>query len=328
MNKTTSFVCDDQAKIKYVFNDDLGIVLGMSNPSIFMILDPSSLIGFSLFLQSIKRENYTINWTLKIKKGTKTQSVFFSGFYWMRQFLLQISSEPVAGFFIIEDAAQNREEYAAGLESGGGSPEEKLSQISQLNRELIRIQRELTKKNRQLELMNERLGELATTDSLTGIYNRRAILERAKTELERAHREGRFFSLAILDLDNFKQINDIFGHQKGDEALTLFAQCLEKCTRKYDAVGRLGGDEFLIFFSLDHKSQFVQILERIQLCVREITLDSSKQNRQNLTASIGGVFVSQENGTKYNIEEIIRQADKTLYAAKNHPYKDIIVNDL
>ncbi len=91
-----------------------------------------------------------------------------------------------------------------------------------------------------------RLQVLASTDDLTGAMNRRALSARASEEVERARRYGRPLSLMVLDLDNFKQINDTLGHSAGDEALRRFAQTVTDALRSHDLFGRTGGDEFMI----------------------------------------------------------------------------------
>jgi diguanylate cyclase (GGDEF)-like protein len=113
-------------------------------------------------------------------------------------------------------------------------------------------------------------------------------------ELERAQREGRIFNLAIMDLDDFKNINNTYGHQTGDIALKRFTQCLGQSTRNYESAGRLGSDEFLIYFSLDDDRHFIDILKRLMDCANTLTIEFDRENSIHLKTSIGGVYLDRE----------------------------------
>jgi diguanylate cyclase (GGDEF)-like protein len=182
----------------------------------------------------------------------------------------------------------------------------------------VEIQRELTKKNLNLELLNKRLEELATTDPLTGIFNRRAVLERVRLEFNRALRENESCGMAILDLDDFKRINDQFGHLMGDEALRITSKCLKDSTREYDVAGRFGGDEFLVFFSVKSLQEFEKILNRLLAEINNHTMDISGELTVRIKASIGGVFIDPGNITgELGINMLMKKADDALYNAKD-----------
>jgi diguanylate cyclase (GGDEF)-like protein len=108
---------------------------------------------------------------------------------------------------------------------------------------------EVTKKYDELleekERIFEKTYEMSITDSLTGLYNRNYVLERLNQELARNLREKNSFSVIIFDLDNFKKINDKYGHLKGDEVLKKVSNIIKNSFREYDIIGRMGGDEFL-----------------------------------------------------------------------------------
>jgi diguanylate cyclase (GGDEF)-like protein len=206
---------------------------------------------------------------------------------------------------------------------------EDLNEISRLNNELIEIQRELTKKNLDLELLNRRLEQLATTDPLTGIFNRRAVFERVRLEISRALREKRPCGLAILDLDEFKKINDQFGHLMGDDALKMTSMSLSQSTREYDVAGRIGGDEFLVFFSVESKAQFKQILTRLLAEINKNTLDVSGELIIKIRISIGGVFVgSVTERREIGINSLIKKADDALYTAKDRGGNIVVIQEI
>jgi diguanylate cyclase (GGDEF)-like protein len=206
---------------------------------------------------------------------------------------------------------------------------EDLNEISRLNNELIEIQRELTKKNLDLELLNRRLEQLATTDPLTGIFNRRAVFERVRLEISRALREKRPCGLAILDLDEFKKINDQFGHLMGDDALKMTSMSLSQSTREYDVAGRIGGDEFLVFFSVESKAQFKQILTRLLAEINKNTLDVSGELIIKIRISIGGVFVGPVTERReIGINSLIKKADDALYTAKDRGGNIVVIQEI
>ncbi|HLS28506.1 MAG TPA: diguanylate cyclase, partial [Opitutales bacterium] len=110
----------------------------------------------------------------------------------------------------------------------------------------IRVGERTLKLQDQLNAAHREMRELAMRDMLTGIYNRRAVQERLDEELARFQRTGAGLNIALVDLDNFKRVNDTWGHQAGDLVLSEFAKAVRKAMRVSDVVGRWGGDEFLL----------------------------------------------------------------------------------
>jgi len=326
MNPLSGVICDKNSRIEYVITDEHELFSALEVKSLFDLVDEGSEEKLSSFLQTLKDEKSSLNWEINLHKKRQIKTMFFSGLFWMNKYFITISSEKSTMFFYPFNHQTYDAEDLFGVGDEGDLSTEKLNEISRLNNELVDIQRELTKKNRQLEDLNERLEKLATTDPLTGIFNRRAILSRAETELERAARGGRFFSLAILDLDDFKQINDSYGHQLGDEALKRLAECLKETTRNYDSAGRFGGDEFLVFFGLTDSEQFVAVLERLLKQINETTISVNETSTFHLMASIGGVIVKPGDASEMDIETLIGYADKMLYQAKNNEETAIVVS--
>jgi diguanylate cyclase (GGDEF)-like protein len=152
--------------------------------------------------------------------------------------------------------------------------------------------------------------KLARIDSLTGILNRRAILEALDTEVERARRYGSTLTCLMLDLDHFKTFNDNYGHQFGDKVLHRIAQVISEACRTNDHLGRYGGEEFLIILPetrIDGASKFA---ERLRSLVAEIQLDG---NKERITASIG---VAEWYDGDDSASRLISQADRALLEAK------------
>ena len=176
----------------------------------------------------------------------------------------------------------------------------------------------LLRRQKRLErLVDERTSELqkmASTDSLTGLPNRRAIVERVEREFQRARKQGLGLCLAIVDLDHFKRINDTFGHQAGDDVLREAAARLSSAIRMVDAVGRYGGEEFLVVFesmprSIEHER--CELL-RQALCAEPVRL---KESLLTVTCSIGVACSRPQHDT---ITELLARADEALYVAKKN----------
>jgi len=152
-----------------------------------------------------------------------------------------------------------------------------------------------------------KIAEIASIDPLTKLYNRQYLFIKLKEELNRYTRYQTTFSILMIDLDNFKAINDSFGHQKGDEILSKFGNILEISKRELDICARYGGEEFIIILPHTDKNESYKIAERLRLIIIE------KFQSENLTVSIG---VSNCPECGKTIESIIKKADDSLYNSK------------
>src|SRR5581483_2472696 len=138
-----------------------------------------------------------------------------------------------------------------------------ISQLRKIEAELRTKMKELRAANSKIEEANRKLSEMAVTDGLTKIANRRALMDRLAICLEQAER-GQRFTLAMIDVDHFKKFNDEFGHQAGDEILIAVAQTLKSSVRKLDFVARYGGEEFCVLFVNASLRSAVKMAERIR----------------------------------------------------------------
>jgi two-component system cell cycle response regulator len=167
--------------------------------------------------------------------------------------------------------------------------------------------------HREIEAKNKLLEEMAHTDSLTGLPNRRAIEEWAARQLRGAARHGFAMWVAHADLDNFKSINDSYGHDAGDRVLQKFGEVLRESTRASDISGRMGGDEFLLVMThLDEKSMRLTV-ERLRKQFAELKF-SFGGDVVSVTASFG-IAGFQGKGPP-DFGKMVRQADKALYTGK------------
>lgn len=151
--------------------------------------------------------------------------------------------------------------------------------------------------------------DLARTDPLTGVANTRSFHELAAAELERARRYGRPFTIACLDLDHFKQINDELGHGAGDLLLRDVGHALRSRLRRVDIVARMGGDEFTLLLPETPAGSAVIALEHVRSALAALT----SGNASGVTASIGSVTFSSAPAT---VGEMLRLADTAMYRAK------------
>jgi diguanylate cyclase (GGDEF)-like protein len=162
-------------------------------------------------------------------------------------------------------------------------------------------------------LAYQELDELASKDSLTGIYNRRMFMELTERELTRLKRYNKSFTLLVIDLDEFKRINDTFGHLEGDTVLVKFAEIVNTQIRNSDLFGRVGGEEFYVLLVETQLAQGMEIAERIHRRCREARIPARSGKEIRFSISTG---LTEVQKTDLNLDQIIRRADTALYRAK------------
>jgi len=157
------------------------------------------------------------------------------------------------------------------------------------------------------------LQRLSQTDDLTQIPNRRNIMDRLTEELFAHQRKKRPLSVALLDIDHFKQINDSFGHHVGDVILRDMAQMINGMLRDYDAMGRYGGEEFLLVLPETCEEVAFQVAERLRAAI-EMHEFSVSDRAYRITVSLGLACKNAKENS--SIEELFKEADRCLYVAK------------
>ncbi len=148
---------------------------------------------------------------------------------------------------------------------------------------------------------------LADIDSLTGFYNRRKIEEILNTEIERAKRYKDPLSVMFIDIDNFKKINDTYGHKKGDEVLQKVAQIIKKAVRKTDFVGRFGGEEFIVVLPETSPEKAFHVAQRIRK-----SIETANFGVNGITVSIGISGLREED----DYGKLFVRVDRAMYLAK------------
>jgi diguanylate cyclase (GGDEF)-like protein/PAS domain S-box-containing protein len=180
-----------------------------------------------------------------------------------------------------------------------------------------RAEQRIAQQAEMLELANARLLEMASTDSLTSLRNRRAFLDQLNVQLEQAVRNGQPVSVLILDVDHFKPYNDRYGHLAGDEVLKGVARVLQATARRSDYVARIGGEEFGIISPQTDQVGAALLSERFRAAIEGETWP-----RREITASIGATTVAFSRTvprpTIPGHSAVLRAADRALYHSKEH----------
>lgn len=178
----------------------------------------------------------------------------------------------------------------------------------------VAVGRRITDLHRQIQAKNRLLEELALTDPLTGLPNRRAIEQWAPRELSGAARHGFPFWVAMADLDRFKRINDDHGHAAGDTVLRKFAELLKANTRASDMSGRIGGEEFVLFLTHNDRQGVVTAIERLRSQCEAETFSFGGKT-VTVTASFG--IARFEGKVAPDLDQLLGHADTALYNAKH-----------
>lgn len=158
------------------------------------------------------------------------------------------------------------------------------------------------------------VAHLSMTDELTGVANRRAIIQTLEHELARSHRTGSALTLAMLDLDHFKQINDTHGHDAGDQVLRETTQRLRGVLRQADYIGRFGGEEFLLILIDTSPESVVLAMERCRQAVKATAIQVKEDVSLTVTASLG--YCSVLAGSNDDAHTLLARADEALYSGK------------
>lgn len=170
------------------------------------------------------------------------------------------------------------------------------------------------------EKLSKELERLATTDPLTGVWNRRHLFALAEQEINRASRYQKPFSILMIDIDKFKKINDNYGHCVGDEVLIVMAKVTLRCLRQADFFGRFGGEEFVAVLPETNMDEAAIAADRIRQNIAKIVI-YAQQQPLNITVSIGIATYSWEDKT---IDTILQRADQALYLAKSQGRNRVI----
>jgi len=227
-------------------------------------------------------------------------------------------------YIILLTSMTEKEDIVRGLSSGADDyltkpfdRDELLARIG-VGRRIIGLHREIDAKNKLLL-------EMAHTDSLTGLPNRRAIEEWAKRQLRGAARHGYSLWVVLADLDGFKNINDSYGHEAGDQVLCGVARILKEHTRASDLSGRMGGDEFLLVMTHVEKANIPLAVERLREKIASQKFSFGGESI-SVTASFGICGFQGKEPPEFSV--LVRQADNALYGAKRSGRNQVKIESL
>lgn len=184
------------------------------------------------------------------------------------------------------------------------------AQVIELNEQLASTQRDLSRSNRKLHESEAKLITMSLTDPLTGLANRRRLMEFLQSEIDRNQRYQEPFSIIMTDIDFFKKVNDGFGHDVGDEVLLGFSKLMKKNMRSIDLVARLGGEEFIIVMPNTSLEEAMIKAERLRADTELLYFDSMQRG---ITASFG---VAEFQGAEV-ANGLLKRVDDAVYASKH-----------
>lgn len=319
-------ICNDLGEVEQVLLDELGLLTTpktVSGRAIFLrLVARESLEQARAFLTDLRINRKVSDRELTIQTDQGMLTIIFAGFKTTSHFVL------VAAHTVGQREALLAQGLAA-LESLSSEPERKprlavpvpqaepaLARTKPVRRARRSASAKRTKTSLasgpdELERVQRDLYELALTDSLTGLYNRRHFLERMSQEMREAERYKRNFAFLVVDIDNFQTINALYGLAAGDSLLRSAAQILQQTLRKADILGRLGGDEFGALLLETTPETSIQAAHRLHARFDDLRLDGQTQ-ALSVTVSIALVDVTEA----VPIEHLLQKAEDLLKQAK------------
>ncbi|HUJ76030.1 MAG TPA: diguanylate cyclase [bacterium] len=199
-----------------------------------------------------------------------------------------------------------------------------LDALVERNTQLSAANHALEEANHRLQETQHELEELAVTDPLTGLYNRRYLIDRLQELFSLVGRQPLSLHLLMFDLDHFKHINDTYGHAAGDQVLVQFADVLRKSVRRADIVARIGGEEFMVAMMNTPAERAEQAAERIRQTVERQPM-RAEGTPIMVATSVGMASLPDHPGPEHTLEKLMQAADVALYQAKERGRNRLVV---
>jgi diguanylate cyclase (GGDEF)-like protein len=180
------------------------------------------------------------------------------------------------------------------------------------------------KRTKDLKDINVKLHILATTDSLTGIKNRRSFFDSSEPMIPYIRRENQSLAVLAIDIDKFKNINDTYGHSTGDDALVLVSKTISAILRKSDIFGRLGGEEFAVSLPNTSFEGAKMVAEKMRESIENLEFNSRQNDKVAIRISIGVAMLNKDDN---NLEDLLQRADEALYKAKDKGRNQVVCDE-
>jgi two-component system, cell cycle response regulator len=237
--------------------------------------------------------------------------------------LVRQKGGPSYTYLVLATSRDGKKDLLEGLEAGADDYLTKPIDLNEL-RACLRVGQRILDWQEQLMSAREALREQATKDHLTGLWNRRSILEMLDREVARSQRDGLPLGLIVADLDFFKRVNDTHGHQAGDVVLRETARRMQAAIRPYDTIGRYGGEEFLVVLPNCDAAKALQIAERLHRCVGEKPIDLPEAP---VAATLSVGVTAANPSAKVKSDALLKVADDALYQAKRAGRNRVLLTD-
>ncbi|HKL01440.1 MAG TPA: diguanylate cyclase [Desulfotignum sp.] len=212
-------------------------------------------------------------------------------------------------YLIILTARGETGDIVQGLDAGANDYISKPYNNDELQARL-RVGERMMELQSELLATKDALAREAMYDALTGALNRRAVLSGLEKEIKRAERRNSTLTIGLCDIDHFKQVNDTFGHQTGDDVLQGLVETIQHNLREFDLMGRYGGEEFLVVVP-DSGRSMSRVYERVRTCIADSPI-ITRSGKMHITLSIGVTWTSSDD----TVDGLLAAADAALYAAK------------
>lgn len=326
--------CDEPATIQQVIWDGLGMDNLLPGQPLEILADAGSRVKLLNFLVELRGKGTAINWEINLWVENKAATFQLSGVSGEGTLMIIAAQTPLDAMNLCNKFTPIHFEQTAVLRAAlqgqslasrgqGDRNSSMFDDISQLNNELVTLQRDLAKKNAELEILYAEVQKQAITDPLTNVFNRRGFFDLGNREVERAKRYCSPLAGLIFDFDDFKKINDTYGHEIGDLVLKKSAARCTKLLRKVDIFGRYGGDEFSVLLPQTPMKEALVVAERMRKSVG--TPLEIGQDRLTANISIGVAVLTEFTA---DLDMLLRYADRALYKAKEAGGNNIFPNQV
>lgn len=314
--------CNYEGIILNIISDSSGLLNGRVKPSTLEEFMPaSSKCRYREFLDNLKSRRFGVCQSIYIQNGNHDMYCSLFGLFNGDTIQLLVIFLPKHLYLAADGFVQMLNEHILHFRKAHEElslqkniqveRERMLDEYMAVNNEFVKKERELAKKNKQLQKAYASIEQLSVTDPLTGIANRRKILDILYEEICRSNRYNFPLTVMSLDIDYFKKINDTHGHAAGDLALISFAKSCVTQLRKSDTIGRVGGEEFIIILPHTDAFQAMIIAERIRASTFALTI-KHENDAVHFTVSIGIAALTPGE----EMDSLLRRVDGALYQAK------------